>query len=181
MISRVLRVSSPLRAPFFIFTPWRKSLVSGPMKKFITILFFVFGFAGISFAEVTPVTAEKAAADLKKDLKIVVVDLRTPEEFGAGHLAKAVNVNFFSEDFEKELAKLDRTKTYVMHCKSGGRSTKSLAIWEKLGFPKVLHLDTGVLGWQKAGFKLVVPVKEEAKSKEKAGQKLVAPDPKKKK
>lgn len=135
------------------------------MKKLITILFSVLGFAGMSLAEVIPVTPEKVAASLKKDPKIVVVDLRTPEEYAAGHLAKAVNVNFFSEDFEKELAKLDRTKTYVMHCKSGGRSTKSLAVWKKLGFKKVLHLDTGILGWQKAGLKLVVPVKEKAKKK----------------
>ena len=47
------------------------------------------------------------------------------------------------KDFAKKLAKLDREKTYLMHCRSGGRSTASLPVWNRLGFKNVLHLSGG--------------------------------------
>ena len=104
---------------------------------------------------VVNVEAEKVEAVLKADPKIVVIDIRTPEEFAAGHLAKAKNVNFSAETFKAELAKLDKETTYLMHCRSGGRSTASLPVWKELGFKRVIHLNTGILGAEKAGIKLI--------------------------
>ncbi|MFP6881875.1 MAG: rhodanese-like domain-containing protein [Roseibacillus sp.] len=48
------------------------------------------------------------------------------------------------------MGKLDRNKAYLVHCRSGGRSTNSLGVWKKLGFKRVYHLDGGFLAWQKA-------------------------------
>ena len=104
---------------------------------------------------VVNVDAEKVLAVLKADPKIVVIDIRTPEEFAAGHLAKAMNIDFKAETFKTELAKLDKEKTYLMHCRSGGRSTASLPIWKELGFKRVIHLDSGILGAEKAGIEMV--------------------------
>ncbi len=129
------------------------------MKKILTLIAGLF-LIGSLFAEVTDVTAEQAAAKLKEDAKIVVVDVRTPEEFKEGHIKGAVNIDFKSEDFAEKLGKLDRKKTYLMHCRSGGRSGASFAVWKSLGFEKVLHLKSGALGWEKAGYKFVVPKAE---------------------
>lgn len=115
---------------------------------------------------VSVVKAEDVPKVLEKDPKIVIVDLRTPEEFAEGHIAKAVNINFLAEDFAEKLAKLDRDKTYLMHCRSGGRSSASLETWKKLGFKKVIHLDSGILGYQKAGLKVVKEEKAEKAEKE---------------
>lgn len=98
-----------------------------------------------------PISVEKAQKSLKDDEKIIVVDVRTPKEFAEGHLAKAINIDVKSRDFAKEVAKLDKSKTYLVHCKSGGRSTRSLATWKELGFENILHLDAGYLGWVKDG------------------------------
>lgn len=87
----------------------------------------------------------------KKDGKVVVLDIRTPDEFKGGHIAGAVNVDFKEKDFADKVAKLDKDKTYVVHCQSGGRSTKSLEIFKKLGFKAIVHLDNGFGGWEKAG------------------------------
>ena len=89
-------------------------------------------------------------AAAKKDGKLVVLDLRTPDEYKEGHIAGAVNVDFLGKDFADQLAKLDKEKTYVVHCRSGGRSTKSLETFQKLGFKSIVHLDNGIGGWQKA-------------------------------
>jgi len=87
----------------------------------------------------------------KKDGKVVVLDVRTPEEYQAGHIAGAVNIDFKEKDFADKAAKLDKSKTYVVHCQGGGRSTKSLEVFKKLGFKSIVHLDNGFGSWQKAG------------------------------
>lgn len=104
---------------------------------------------------VVNVEAEKVSAVLKADPKIEIIDIRTPEEFAAGHLAKAKNIDFKADTFKSELAKLDKEKTYLMHCRSGGRSTASLPIWKELGFKRVIHLNSGILGAEKAGIEMV--------------------------
>lgn len=104
---------------------------------------------------VVNVEASKVQAMLKADPKIVIVDIRTPEEFAEGHLANARNINFSAPDFKEELGKLDRDKTYLMHCRSGGRSTQSLKVWKELGFKRVVHLNKGVMDAEEAGIPLV--------------------------
>ena len=91
---------------------------------------------------------DEAAA--KKDAKVVVLDIRTPEEYKEGHIAGATNIDFKAKDFADNVAKLDKTKTYVVHCQSGGRSTRSLETFKTLGFKSIVHLDGGFSGWEKA-------------------------------
>jgi len=122
------------------------------MKLLITTLLFL-PFSLIA-EDITPAKA-KVLLGMKNPP--MAIDIRTPEEFAKGHIKGARLINFFGEDFEKELAKLDPKKAYVMHCKSGGRSAKSLPIWNKLGFTKVYHLKSGFDGWKKA--KLPIAVK----------------------
>ncbi len=102
-------------------------------------------------ADPVEVDVEKAAALLAKEEKVTVLDIRTPEEFSDGHLKDAVNLDFNSGDFEEKLAKLDPSKPYLVHCAAGGRSGRSMAIFEKLKFLKVYHLKAGYNGWTDAG------------------------------
>lgn len=97
------------------------------------------------------VDAKGAAALLKKDSEVVVLDIRTPAEYKDGHIAKAKNIDFYADDFEKKLSALDKSKTYLVHCASGGRSKRSLTAFNKLGFKSVVHLDGGYKGWAKDG------------------------------
>ncbi len=101
-------------------------------------------------ANVTHADAKEAAKLVAKN-EVVVLDVRTPGEFAAGHIAGATNIDFQAGDFSDRLAKLDREKTYLVHCAVGGRSTKALAQLSKLGFKHVVHLDGGLKAWQAAG------------------------------
>ena len=114
----------------------------------------------LSSAEVAEVTVKEAVARMKKEPKLVVIDVRTPREFAKGHIKGAINLNMRDKDFAERLAKLDRKKTYLMHCASGGRSAASIPVWKQLKFEKVLHLTAGAKGWQKAGQTLVIPKKK---------------------
>jgi phage shock protein E len=121
-------------------------------------------------AAVKHVEAPEAAKLLTEAAKspappIAVIDVRTPEEFAEGHLKGAQNVDIASPDFAKNLAKLDPSKTYLVHCAAGGRSTRSLSVLEKLGFKSIIHLDGGLNGWKKAGLPLEKPAASPAPAK----------------
>lgn len=104
-------------------------------------------------AEETPkiVTAEEAAATLKTRKDITVLDLRTPDEFKSGHIAGARNIDFLGDDFAQQIAALDKSKTYLIHCAGGGRSTQAVAEFQKQKIGDVLHLKSGLSAWQKSG------------------------------
>lgn len=110
-------------------------------------------FCNFSYAEdkaVTHVDAD-AAEKLVKEGKVTVVDVRSPEEYKEEHIAGAKNVDFFTEDFARQLDKFDKSKPYLVHCGSGKRSTSSLKVFEKLGFKNLFHLDGGIAAWKEAG------------------------------
>lgn len=101
--------------------------------------------------EVVHLNASEAVELLKENKNIKILDVRTPGEFAEGRIASALNIDFRNPEFAKNLSKLDGSTEYLIHCKSGGRSTAALDIFEKLGFGKVYHLDGGFDGWKKAG------------------------------
>ena len=81
--------------------------------------------------------------------------MRTPEEFASGHIENAINLDFLSETFREGLDQLDKSKTYLMHCRSGARSAPALSVMEELGFLEVYHMADGILGWEAEGFPTV--------------------------
>jgi phage shock protein E len=103
-----------------------------------------------SSAVVTHTDAKEAAKLLAKG-EVTVLDVRTPGEYAGGRITGATNIDFLASDFADKISKLDREKTYLVHCASGGRSTKCLPQLEKAGFKRVIHLDGGFKAWQAAG------------------------------
>lgn len=97
------------------------------------------------------VDVNKAAELLESDTDIVVLDVRTPEEFSSERIAGAVNIDFRAADFSEKLASLDKNQTYLVHCAAGGRSAKSRDIMEKAGFTSIYHMDGGMGAWESAG------------------------------
>jgi phage shock protein E len=107
--------------------------------------------AGITLVSVDGAAATIAAAP--DDL--VILDVRTPEEFNEGHIEGAVMIDFYRDDFSTQLAELDPDVPYVLYCRSGNRSGQTIAIMEELGFQSVQDVDGGSLAWQAAGLPLV--------------------------
>ncbi len=80
-----------------------------------------------------------------------VLDVRTAEEFGQGHLADATNIDFYGADFRSRLDTLDRDTPYFVYCHSGNRSGQAVQIMADLGFTQVYDLDGGIAAWTTAG------------------------------
>jgi rhodanese-related sulfurtransferase/thiol-disulfide isomerase/thioredoxin len=94
-------------------------------------------------AAVKPITSQQAQALLARQAATVILDVRTDQEFAGGHLAKARNLDFNSPDFKSQLAKLDKTRPYLVYCAVGGRSSKAAQQMEKLGFQQVYNVSGG--------------------------------------
>ena len=117
------------------------------MKQLIGIisLLFIFSCTGNS-QKLTPAQFEAKLANSNVQL----VDVRTPDEFAAGTLTAAVNIDFNNPNFAAELQKLDTYKPLCIFCQKGGRSAKAHEIAKKVGFQQVIELNGGYEAWQKA-------------------------------
>ena len=120
------------------------------MKSLFATLFLLLPTLMLAADPVKHVKAEEAAKIIA-DSKVAVVDVRTPDEFKDGHIKGAKNIDIMSSDFEAQIAKLDKTQPTLVHCQAGGRSTRALPIFEKLGFTHLIHLDGGFGDWEAAG------------------------------
>jgi len=107
-----------------------------------------------TFKTVTPDEGLALIRQHKDDPNFVILDVRTPEEFAAGHIAGAQNIDFYAPDFEQQLAQLDKTKTYFVYCRSGNRSGQTIPIMKKLGFQYVYELRGGIAQWARQGLPL---------------------------
>jgi rhodanese-related sulfurtransferase len=80
-----------------------------------------------------------------------VVDVRSPEDFKAGHITNALNYEYNSPGFTIGISSLDKNKTYLVYCKTGHRSALAMDIMKKLGFSKVFCLFGGLDEWANRG------------------------------
>ena len=96
------------------------------------------------------VTANKFA-EVLSDTTVQLVDVRTPQEYAAGNIARSVNIDVKGDDFAGEaLKKLDKKRVVAVYCRSGRRSKKAAGILASEGF-RVVELDTGYIGWVESG------------------------------
>jgi len=88
----------------------------------------------------------------------VVLDVRTPKEYAEEHINGALNLDCLSATFKNAIKNLDKDRTYVIYCRTGGRSGLTLTLMEELGFREVYNILGGIEAWKDKGLRL--PVKD---------------------
>lgn len=81
----------------------------------------------------------------------VIIDVRTPEEFNAGHVQGALNIPVESPDFAAQVSTLDPGTTYAIYCRSGNRSAVATAEMSGMGYTRLYDLDGGFADLAAAG------------------------------
>ncbi|MCB0819288.1 MAG: rhodanese-like domain-containing protein [Bacteroidetes bacterium] len=81
----------------------------------------------------------------------IIVDIRTPQEFAAGHLKNAININFYSPDFVSSIEKAGKNKNVLIYCASGNRSGQALQKLKNNSFNSLADLQGGISAWNAAG------------------------------
>ncbi len=121
----------------------------------LLILFLVqtFSVAGEGILKtISPKEASDLIAKHKNNADFIILDVRTPREFKSGHIEKAILLDYYSKTYTDELTRLDKTKTYLIYCRSGNRSGKTLNLIKNMGFSRVYNMDKGINGWRSKGF-----------------------------
>ncbi len=80
--------------------------------------------------------------------RLVLIDVRTPEEVANGKIKDALEIDIKSPDFSEKVAQLDKTKQYMVYDYAGGRSKRALEIMKELGFKQVYDLKDGYKAWK---------------------------------
>jgi len=102
-------------------------------------------------SEVVNVVSPEEMKTLLELEDIQLIDVRTAQEYSEGHIDNAQNIDYFSETFEADIAKLDKNKPVIVYCKSGNRSAKCAKKMEEAGFVKIYDLDGGISKWRHEG------------------------------
>lgn len=128
------------------------------MKNLKHLFWTLLILAGVSFSVSAQTGADSAkvvSADKFEKLisknKNTLLDLRTPQEVQEGHLIGATNLDFLDEDFLGKIEQLDKSKTYLLYCRTGNKTRKAGAAMKKAGFKKVIMLDGGITSWKAQG------------------------------
>jgi rhodanese-related sulfurtransferase len=132
----------------------KKNAARNALLVLLVLLLGGIGAAVANIKEFSATEAQALIAEHQGDSGFFILDLRTPAEFGQGHIAGALSIDYYSPQFKSALDRLDRGKTYVVYCRSGNRSKKALKIFDDLGFASIYHMSGGILDWQAKGYKL---------------------------
>ena len=98
------------------------------------------------------------AERMNSDSQVVVVDVRTADECQEGVIPGALLVDFYQEEKMKQaMQNWDPSRTYLVYCRSGGRSGQTLDLMKARGFKRVYHLEGGMNAWSRAGSPVIAP------------------------
>jgi rhodanese-related sulfurtransferase len=89
------------------------------------------------------------AAEMKAK-NVVIIDMRTPSEVKSGFIPGAINLDVYDPEFKAKLQKLDKSKKYMVYCRSGARSSNGGNMMLQMGFKEVVNLSRGMMGWNGA-------------------------------
>ncbi len=108
--------------------------------------------------KIGPVEAEKGYDLVMENINnpaFVIIDVRSEKEFDAGHIPGAVNIEFNSGQFGKNIGSLDRNKTYLLYCRTGLTSEIVISAFKDLGFREAYHIFGGLTEWIQKGYPVV--------------------------
>ena len=144
-------------------TRYKKSMIWGLVAVLVFGIVLAGGFLHISpsaaespsqtqiFEAVSPKEAYSLIQKNKDNINFVILDVRTAKEFASGHIEDAINIDYYSKAFLDDLDRLDKTKIYLVYCRSGSRSTKAFKLMKELKFQKVYTMEGGIVRWKAEG------------------------------
>jgi rhodanese-related sulfurtransferase len=125
------------------------------MKKVFALIASVLLLAGCSSSTGAIDLGVSEFSTKVAEAGVITLDVRTPIEFGEGHIEGARLIDFQSGNFENEIAALDKNATYAVYCRSGNRSGQAVKVMHDAGFTNVFNMNGGVIDWANAGLPLV--------------------------
>ncbi len=124
------------------------------MKKLITCLLAAIGLSACGQQNFENKDAS-GFEELIKQPEVVLLDVRSQEEYTDAHIQGALLIDQSQSDFlEKAKAKLPKEKTIAIYCRSGRRSANAAERLATVGY-RVVNLKGGIMAWRRAGYPVV--------------------------
>ena len=101
--------------------------------------------------DITPQEAYSLIQENKDNPNFIILDVRTPGEFAGGHIEGAINLDYNAPTFKDDLNGLDKTKVYLVYCRTARRSRGALDMMRALEFREVYHMLGGIVRWTSEG------------------------------
>jgi len=119
------------------------------MKKIFALLLGLLGLTTNANAQSDSIKTVDAAqfAEIIKSDSVFLVDVRTADEYAAGHIANAKDIDVLKSDFKDKASTLPKDKHIAVYCRSGKRSLVAANILAKMGY-RVINLRGGWLEWE---------------------------------
>ena len=123
------------------------------MKKLIPILLSALMFAGCSGTSNSQtntyrqITMDEAVTMMAQETGYIILDVRRPDEFAAGHIPNAINVPNESIGTDEIPELPNKDQLIMVYCRSGRRSKEASAKLVKLGYTNIVEFG-GILDWK---------------------------------
>jgi rhodanese-related sulfurtransferase len=109
-------------------------------------------FVNAAKAKITEVSAAQAKADLDAGKKFILLDVRSKEEFDAGHLPNAVHVSRGLLEFKIGRVIPDKNANIILYCRTGARSAMATLVLNEMGYVNAKNMAGAFKEWGTAGF-----------------------------
>jgi rhodanese-related sulfurtransferase len=95
-------------------------------------------------------SSPEAKALLAKNSRVLLLDVRTPDEYRQAHLRGALLIPL--DELERRLPEIPRDRPLLVYCAVGARSLTAARLLAAKGFREVYQLSDGLVGWYKNGY-----------------------------
>ncbi|WP_302367265.1 rhodanese-like domain-containing protein [Brachyspira aalborgi] len=109
-------------------------------KSFILSLFIIF-IISCSNKGYKNINLKKAIKTINTSTNLILLDVRTAEEYSSGYIPNSINIDVLSSDFKSKIELLDKNKEYLIYCRSGNRSAIASSIMATNGFIEIYNLN----------------------------------------
>jgi rhodanese-related sulfurtransferase len=122
------------------------------MKQAIYFLFVLIGCSTASQDAIEVIDSEKLISLEKQG--IVIIDIRTINEYENGHIPEVVHIDFMQNDFIDKIKEQNMDEPVIIYCASGGRSGKASKLMMEAGFKKIYDYSGGFSDWKRKGLEI---------------------------
>ncbi len=113
----------------------------------ISLVIALGSFTSLTAQSVKDITSTEVSNVIKQNKGIVILDVRTPDEFNSGHIAGAKNIDIRQADAINKIGALDKKSTYLVYCRTNNRSKAVSDYMIQNGFKNVYKVVDGIVGW----------------------------------
>lgn len=111
------------------------------VNKFFILFIFIIFIISCSNRGYKNVNLKNAVKTVNNSTNLILLDVRTAEEYSSGSIPNSINIDVLNSDFKSKIELLDKNKEYLVYCRSGNRSSIASSIMSTNGFIKIYNLN----------------------------------------